>query len=171
MQLYVMKENETILDLAKAYISAEKQARKFYKYYSSIFRRNGMEINDLIQESNMVVTKTIHKYDSKPTEEILKLCSLAVGWHLKKLRYQLIASLTLEDKENKIKSQEEVYSLKSFRFEDLNSVLTQKQFYILSEVIKNNRTFQSISQEYHCSREYIRKFYNNILLIVKKYLN
>lgn len=171
MQLAIMENDEDILDLAKAYISAEKYARKFYKYYPSIFKRAGFEVSDLIQESQMVVTQTINKYDSKPVEDILKLSSLAVGWHLKKIRYRIIHSLAQEDLQNKIRSQEEPNPYKNFRFEDLNSILTPKQFHILSEVIRNNRTFQSLSEEYDCSREYIRQVYNSTLLIVKKYLN
>lgn len=171
MQLAIMENDEEILDLAKAYISAEKYARKFYKYYTSIFKRAGIEVFDLIQESQLIVKQTINKFDSKETEDLLKLSSLAVGWHLKQMRRKLVNSLTLEDIQNKIKTKQETYQYQIFRFEDLNSILTPKQFHIVSEVVKNNKTFTSLAEEYKCSKELIRKIYNSSLLTIKNYLN
>lgn len=132
----------------------------------------------------------------KDSDYISRVCSMAVGWKLKDVlkscrrKYlkmqehretQGTQSVNLFDiDENSVALPNELnpnqlnrmYRINSlgFRFEELCSFLSEDEYDIVSEIIKNSMTFENLSDKYECSREWIRQQYLQAISKIKKYL-
>lgn len=175
---------------------SELCARKFFKYYYIIFTSNSIEVDDLIQEAYLRVLETIRKFPDKPYTEVFRLANKAVSWRLKDLYNgsKKTFKFKSEDLDNGEEDEEvdevtehevkrvsyndnltsnyfkEAEKSHRFHFEELLAVLDDNEYEVISKVIKQNRSYQSIALEREVSRQYIEKVYKTAVRKAKKYL-
>ena len=58
-----------------------------------------------------------------------------------------------------------------FRFEQLSCILTEEEYDIVTEVIKNSSTFERLSEKYNCTKMGIHNIYTKAIKKIRKYLD
>lgn len=71
-------------------------AKRYMKFYYFLFKKEGFELEDLVQESRITIWQIYKKFNEKPKEELKKLISKAVGYRLNTIRRNLKNNITFQ---------------------------------------------------------------------------
>jgi RNA polymerase sigma factor (sigma-70 family) len=164
---------------------------KFYKSHFNIFKDNAIDLDDLQQEMKMTVLRVVPKIEGKVKEEAEKILATAVVNDLKiilrkcptynlkdsKKKVNFIDSIDIEKPESEddenisgdlidkisLKKWEEEKNHEIFNFEDVKEYLTEKEFQIISMIVKDCATIEKVAKYLKVDPRYISRIYKKTL--------
>lgn len=166
---------KTLNDIAKILAS-----KYFYKYKNE-FINDSIGLDDLIQEAKIKIIEIKNKYPEKQDRELIKLCHKAISWRLGSLSRDAIQCSNKfyhkkevnqqleEDFDNDIES-DFAFSLNNikFNFEEIMSVLNEKEYSVVKEIIKNKTDYTTLASELNLSKRHVIRLYKQSLKKIKE---
>lgn len=163
----------------------ENIAKKYYKKHKKCLSSYLAE-EDLVQESYLIVYKTVNSLLSKFLPLATPLFVQAVIWHLNKILERafyfnkfFISFTNLMPNENGEQTQEEIVDILKVKkdspspqilFIMLKKYLTQEEFNLLSKRFIEDKSITEIAKEYNISKQAISEKINRILKKILKKL-
>lgn len=159
-------------------IHIKELARKYYNKYRKYYIMDSIDVDDLIQEGNLLILQLKQKYKKNSFEDFQKIAYGSLHKKFLQLRrnatYNYNNFVTHDITKN---SEDHVLdNLESFQFintgdtqniKNLLNILSEKEYYILTEVLINKRSFKSLALHYNVSSTQIIRLYNKILIKLK----
>ena len=146
----------------KIFLQSKLTCKKFFNTHRVTFQSYSYSAEDIEQDVNLALFSTIEKFKDKPEEDLRKLCSNLMFW---KLCWILRVIKEKVHKENEAKNsglnELQDFDEHSIIFDILKNKMNKKQYYIIYQIIVNNKKAIEIADELNISRQRVYQLYHS----------
>jgi DNA-directed RNA polymerase specialized sigma subunit len=155
----------------KQYPKIFKQSKltctKFFNNRRDTFQSFSISIEDLEQEVNLALLGTLEKFAEKPEEDLLKLCNKLIFWKLCVLLRDVKIGVSREQTHGQRYDDTSFKETPNITFDGLKDKMTDRQYYIIYEIIVNKKRATEIAEELNISRQWVNVLYRRGLARAK----
>jgi len=155
----------------KIFLQSKITCTRFFHNRRDTFLSYSMSVEDLEQEVNLAILGTLEKFRGKPEEDLAKLCNKLIFWKLCMILRDVKLKVSREYA-FKEKKDDSIYTFSpDFAFDGLKSKMNDRQYYIIYQIIVNDKKVTELAEELNVSRQWIYQLYRAGLSKAKLHMN
>ena len=147
-------------------------AIRYFYTYKYKFLKNGLDLDDVIQESYFVINDTYNKYPEKEFIELKKITNQAISWKYRNMvkKYNKMPEIFPFEETLHISSKNPNKEIKLL-FEQIKKISTKRDYDILKMRFLEKKTYEEISKEMELSKMGVKYILEKIIDKIKVKIN